>query len=151
MHSFLDQLRFQTLSEKEQKELDCSLTTKELAETIQNMQSRKAPGPDGFPMEFYKRFGEKLLVPLLDMLKESYIKGILPPSLRLAIITLTLKPNKPPSECSSFRPISLMGYDIKILCKALARRLESYLPDLVDIIKMALSKIDMDFIIFSVF
>lgn len=57
------------------------------------MQSGKAPGPDGFPIELYKNFGEKRLVPLLDMYKESYTKGILPPSLRHAIITLILKPN----------------------------------------------------------
>ncbi len=65
------------------------------------------------------------------MYKESYTKGVLLPSLRLAIITLILKPKKPPNECSSFRPISLMECAIKILCKALARRLELYLLCLV--------------------
>ena len=89
-NSFLDHLKFQTLSENEQ-ELGCCITTNELAEAIQNMQSGKAPGPDGFPIEFYKCFREKLLVPLLAMYKESYTKGILPPSLRLAIIMLSLK------------------------------------------------------------
>ena len=133
------------MSEKEQKKLDCSLTTKELAEAIQSMQSGKAPGPDGFPIEFYMRFEEKLLAPLLDMFKEFYIKGILPPSLRLAIITLILKPNKPPNECSCFRPISLMGCDIKILDWS------HIFPISLTMIKMALSKIDMDFIIFGAF
>lgn len=95
-----------------------------------NLKYGKAPGPDGFPIEFYKRFGEKLLALLLAMYEESYTKVIFLPSLRLAIITLILKPNKPPNEYSSFRPISVMGSDIKIFCKALARRLESYLLNL---------------------
>ncbi len=57
--------------------------------------------------------------------------GTLADSLRLAIITLILKPNKSPTECSSYRPISLMGCDTKILCKALSRRLDKYLPQLI--------------------
>ncbi len=47
------------------------------------------------------------------------------------MMMLILKPGKLPSECSSFRPISLTGVDTKILCKALARRLDSHIPHLV--------------------
>ena len=119
------------MSEKEQKKLDCSLTTKELAEAIQSMQSGKAPGPDGFPIEFYMRFEEKLLAPLLDMFKEFYIKGILPPSLRLAIITLSVT--------------------LKYSARPWPEDWSHIFPILLTMIKMALSKIDMDFIIFCVF
>lgn len=63
------------------------------------------------------------------MFKESCAEGILPPSLRRAMITSILKPCDPPTECSSFRPISLMGCDTEILSKA--KRLEKYLPHLV--------------------
>lgn len=66
------------------------------------------------------------------MYEESFTTGMLPDSLRLAIITLILKPNKSPTECSSYRPISLMGCNTKIPCKALARRLDKYLPQLID-------------------
>lgn len=93
------------------------------------MNSGKAPGPDGLPIEFYKEFKSKLVQPLLDMYNESYELGMLPDSLRIATITLLLKPNKSPTECSSYRGISLMGCDTKILCQALARRLDKYLPN----------------------
>ncbi len=63
-HSFLYRLSFQTLSESEKQELGRCPTMKELAEAIRSMQSRKTPGPDGFPIEFFKRFKGKLLVPL---------------------------------------------------------------------------------------
>lgn len=82
-------------------------------------------------MEFYKTFKNKLMQPLLNMYEESYKSGILPDSLRLATITLLLKPNKPPTECSSYRGISLMGCDTKILCKTLSRRLDKYVPNLI--------------------
>lgn len=65
------------------------------------------------------------------MYNESYEKGILPPSLRLATISLLLKPGKAPTEMGSYRNISLTSCDTKILCKALAQRIESHIPNLV--------------------
>lgn len=47
---------------------------------------------------------------------------------------------KQPNERSSFRPISPMGCGIKILCKALARRLELYLSHIVGNDQMAMPK-----------
>lgn len=130
--AFLDQLQFQSLSEDEKKELDGALTVEDFSEAMNSMNSVKAPGPDGIPIEFYKKFKQKLVQPLLDMFNESYKTGTLPPSLRLAMITVILKPDKSPTSCSSFRPISLMGCNTKMLCKALSKRLEQYLPQLVN-------------------
>lgn len=65
------------------------------------------------------------------MYNGSYELGMFSDSLRVAIITLLLKPNKSPTECSPYRGISLMECDIKILCKALARRVDKYLPKLI--------------------
>lgn len=129
--TFLDQLQFQSLSGDEMEVLDRALTVEDLYDAMSSMNSGKAPGPDGIPIEFYKKFKQKLAQPLLDMFNESYKTGTLPPSLRLAMITVILKPDKSPTSCSSFRPISLMGCDTKILCKALSKRLEKYLPQLI--------------------
>lgn len=106
----------------------------DLYDVMISMNNGKAPGPDGMPIEFYKKFKEKLVKPLLDMFNESYETGILPPTLRRALITVILKPDKSPTNCSSFRPItsSLMGCDTKILCKVLSKRLERNIPQLVD-------------------
>lgn len=62
---FLDQLRFQTLSENEQQELECYLTTKELAEAIQGMQSGKTPGLDGFPNKFLQEIWGETFGPII--------------------------------------------------------------------------------------
>lgn len=95
------------------------------------MNSGKAPSPDGILVEFYKKFKEKLKQPLINMFNESYINGTLPSSLRLAMITVILKPGKSPTNCSSYRPISFIGCHVKILCEALSKRLEQFLPQLV--------------------
>lgn len=129
---FIEQLQFQKITEEKKNELDSPLTITELCTAIRDLNSGKAPGPDGLPIEFYKTFQRQLVKPLFDMFTESFIKGILPDSLRLALITVILKPNKPPTECSSYRPISLMGSDTKILCKAFSKRLEKYLPLLIN-------------------
>ena len=65
------------------------------------------------------------------MYAESFKQGYLPPSLRSALITLILKPGKPPTECGSNRPISLLDSDAKIIAKALAMRLETALPPMI--------------------
>lgn len=65
------------------------------------------------------------------MYQHSFNNHKLPQSLNLANITLILKKGEPPEECGSYRPISLIGVESKILSKVLARRLEGLLPSLI--------------------
>lgn len=95
------------------------------------MQNGKCLGLDGFPAEFFKTFSDKLSPLLLNMFNESYSSGILPHSLRQAIISLILIKDKDPSQCSNYRPISLLCSDVKLLAKVLARHLEVVLPTLI--------------------
>ncbi|XP_039867420.1 protein regulator of cytokinesis 1-like [Simochromis diagramma] len=57
--------------------------------------------------------------------------GRLPATFRSALITLILKPSKAPAESGSYRPISLLNSDSKIIAKALAMRLERALPAII--------------------
>ena len=128
---FLDSLSFASLDDDSVKSLDLELLAEDLSLAISCMKGGKSPGPDGIPIEIYKIFKDKLIPPLLDMYNESLEKGSLPPSLNMAEISLLLKPGKPSSMCTSYRPISLLNNDLKILCKVLARRLETLLPEMV--------------------
>ena len=119
---------FSKVSDNDSSFLDSALTAIEIGEAIDAMNSGKAAGPDGLPIDIYKKCRGKLITPIKDMLQESYENGRLPLSLRGAVITLILKPNKPANKCQSYRPISLLNSDIKMLCKVLARRLEPILP-----------------------
>ena len=101
-------------------------------EALKGMNSGKAPGPDGLPTEIYKKFSGKLWPHLLNVFNESYETGILPPSLRSAVISLLLKPGKSPSDRTAYHPISLMSCDTKILCKAIAQRIEMIIPHLIN-------------------
>ncbi len=68
---------------------------------------------------------------LLAVLEESFYIGCLPQSFYQATISVLPKKGKDPLNCSSFRPISLLNVDCKILAKVLARRLENVLPTIL--------------------
>ncbi len=46
--------------------LDSPLTSDELQEALNSMPNKKAPGPDGFPAEFYKEFWAILATNILQ-------------------------------------------------------------------------------------
>ncbi len=109
------------------------LDASEIADAIANMSGGKTAGPDGLPIDIYKIIKDKLIKPLLTMYEEAFQRGCLPDSLRNALITLILKPNKSPTNCTSYRPISLLNTDAKIIAKVIARRLEPVLPSVISL------------------
>lgn len=104
--------------------LDTPLTITELHKALLLMPNNKSPGPDGFPAEFYKHFWN-ILFPLFDRLvKEIKNTSEIPLHMNTASISIILKPDKDPTQPTSYRPLSLMNRDLKIITKALASRIE---------------------------
>lgn len=92
------------------------------------MNNGRFPGPDGYRVEFFKRFSDQLAPLLREMFNHSSKQGTLPPTLTQASISVIFKKGKDPLSCASYRPVSLLLVDVKILTKILARRLESVKP-----------------------
>lgn len=103
----------------------------EAAEAIAAMQSSKAPGLDGFPIEFYKKFATLLGPLLVAVYNESFHTGTLPLTLTQASILLLPKEGKDPTLCESYRLISLLNVDFKIVSKIIALCLEPILPTII--------------------
>ncbi len=95
---------------------------------LELLANKKAPGPDGFPAEFYKEFWAILAPTFYRMLQETKKNGRLPPNMNSANISLLLKPGKDPVLPTSYRPISLINVDTKIICKAISKRIEKITP-----------------------
>ena len=131
MMNFLGDLQFPTLHPEKREILEQPLRLSEIKESISAMQNGKAPGPDGYSIEFFKLFINKLAPLLLDMFTDSLEQGLLPQTLTEASISLILKPDKDPLNCGSYRPISLLNVDYKILAKILALRMETVIADII--------------------
>lgn len=127
--SFLNSLDINKVDQDSVGRLEKPLTVNKHRGSAFSMQLGKCPGPEGFPTEFYKTFFDKLAPVLIEMFNESFNTLNLPPTLNQASISLILKKNKDPLSCSSYRPISLLSVDVKLLSKLLAMRSAlHYLP-----------------------
>lgn len=131
LDTFFEKMTIPTLDSTLRDQLEEQITVEEIKFAICSMQNAKFPGPDGYPVEFFKTFKDSLSPLLRNKFVESFNWQCLPPTLRQATISLLLKPNKDPLECSSYRPISLLNVDLKILSKILAHRLERCLPHII--------------------
>ena len=86
---------------------------------------------DGIPYEFYIEFWEMIGDDLTEMIKYCLKKGKLSLSQRRAVITLIPKGKKDKTKIENWRPISLLNCDIKLITKALTKRMEPIMPNLI--------------------
>lgn len=96
-----------------------------------NKHNNKAPGPDGYTGEFFKTLREQVSPTLLDLFNSILCGNTIPPSASMAYIQVLPKAGKDASLPGSFRPISLIHQDIKILSKMMAERISKILPVLI--------------------
>uniref|UniRef100_A0A3Q3IZ17 Reverse transcriptase domain-containing protein n=1 Tax=Monopterus albus TaxID=43700 RepID=A0A3Q3IZ17_MONAL len=123
MEEFLDKCMFPHLKEEEIAQLNSEITVNEIKEAIASIKNNRAPGQNGIPCEFYKKFSEILCPYLCSMFTQAQTDLILPPTLTDAIITVVHKEGKKAEEVGSYRPISLLNLDGKIYSKIIANRL----------------------------
>ena len=95
------------------------------------MPNNKAPGPDGFPAEFYKHFWPSLAPLFIRAIIEIKQNSRFPVHMNTALISLLPKPNKDHTLPSNYRPISLINVDMKIISKSLAHRIEKVTPYII--------------------
>lgn len=126
--TFLNQLHLPQLPRTDSSDIDRPILLEKLQKAAKAMQKGKLPGTDGIPPEFYVTFWEQLGPFLLNMIVFSIEKGRFSRDVNTALISLLLKKDKDPTDCSSYRPLSLLNSDLKICARLLTRRLERYMP-----------------------
>ena len=90
---------------------------------MKNMENDKSTGNDGLTKEFYVTFWDDIKATFVSSLKQAKERKELSISQRKAIIKLIEKKDRDKRYIKNWRPISLLNVDIKILSKALAKRL----------------------------
>lgn len=123
---FFESLDLPTHTTSQQASLDKSITLDEISTAIHLLPSNKTLG-----IEWYQTHLEELAPRLLRMFQVSLELGMLPDSMNEALIVVIIKPGKDRLHCGSYRPISLLNNDAKILAKVLALRLQMIILSLI--------------------
>ena len=111
---------------------ETQLTLDDLHKALMSMANDKSPGLDGFTTNFYKFFWSELQKPLYNSYLYSFDKGQLSDGQRRGLLNLIPKPEKDLRYLKSWRPVSLLATDYKILAKALATKLQQVISTLVN-------------------
>lgn len=97
---------------------------------INEIQSGKAPGPDGFNVDFFKAYWETVENDILEVVEDSRrLKKVLK-ALNASFIALIPKQEKALTP-NGFWPICLCNVVYKIISKVISNRLKPLLPSLI--------------------
>ena len=108
------------------------MTENELLNSIKSFKNNNPPVKDGLTAELYKLFWQDIKHVLLASINYALAYGKLSVEQRRGIISLLLKKDKARLYLKNWRPITLLNVDNKILTKALGKRINSFLPSLID-------------------
>ena len=92
--SFLNDLNISQLSEKEKNSCEGFISPEECSELLDSFQSKKSPGNDGIPAEFYREFWPLISESFNRCATECFEKGEMSCSQKQAVITLLKKSGK---------------------------------------------------------
>jgi hypothetical protein len=91
-------------------------TEQEIRDACFQMEHKKAPGPNGFPIEFFQNFWNTIKQDLMEMFHDLH-KGDIPLfSLNFGVITLIPKVNEA-NQIQQYRPICLLNVSFKLFTK----------------------------------
>ena len=131
MEKFLCAVTTPSLNNNQINHCDKDLSETDLYNAMKNMQNKIHPGNDGLTRAFYEGFWDEIKEFLIASVKEAKIRGDLSISQRQAIIKLTEKRDREKRYTKSWRPISLLNADTKIILKSLSERLKNVLSSLI--------------------
>ncbi|XP_039136364.1 uncharacterized protein LOC120273726 [Dioscorea cayenensis subsp. rotundata] len=111
--------------------LERPFSLEEVKRVVFDLGSDKAPGPDGFPIFFFKTFWEIVKGEIWKLCDDFFAGKANLECINWACIVLIPKVMSPSSP-GVYRPISLINSALKIISKILASRLSTVIDSLVD-------------------
>ena len=116
---------------------DGRLTTACLKAALKVAPRGKRPGCDGLPYEFYHAFWRHLAEPMAAAFNDPFLSPAAHPQLsesnRTGLIVLIYKEGgKDRADPDSYRPITLLNTDVKLVAKVMVQRMGQALDSVVD-------------------
>jgi hypothetical protein len=106
------------------------VTLFELKQEInKNLNAKKAPGYDLISGQIIKNLPEKGLRKLLQIINGSFRLKYVPRQWKIAEVIMIPKPNKPPNDKKSYRPISILPTMSKLFEKLLLKRMKPIIEE----------------------
>ena len=119
------------LNEQDNFHLNKLFTIEEIKETVWDMETDIAPGPDGIPVTFYKEFWDVIKGDLKQMFDDFHTGNLNIHRLNFAFLAL-IPGSEGPTCIEKCRPVYLLNVSCKIFSKILANRLSKVVDKIVD-------------------
>lgn len=117
-------------SDDDCRSLEAEVSEEEIRRVVFAMPSNKSPGPDGYPVEFFKSTWSIVAQDFIIAIQSVFRYGFLPKGVNSTILALV--PKKTDSlEMKDFRPIACCNVIYKVVSKIIANRLKLILPRVV--------------------
>lgn len=118
------------VSREDNFNLNKSITEEEVSEVLKDTWNCKAPGPDGFNVDFFKACWHIVKQDILSVVEDSRSRKTILKALNTSFISLIPKQESAQTE-DKYRPIALCNVVYKIISKVVANRFKPLLPYLV--------------------
>jgi hypothetical protein len=126
----ISNLNMNQLSDTNRSFLTAPFSINEIKKVIFEMKHNSAPGPDGFPAEFFQNFWDLIQVDILNLFKDFYVGNLNIERLNYGMVTLLPKVDNA-VDMKNFRPICLLNVCYKIISKVLNNRLASCITKVI--------------------
>uniref|UniRef100_A0A3B1JIM2 Reverse transcriptase domain-containing protein n=1 Tax=Astyanax mexicanus TaxID=7994 RepID=A0A3B1JIM2_ASTMX len=106
--------------------LDNDITESEVEIAIKQLNTKKSPGKDGLPSEFYQQYSKELIGILTQVFNEGISRGFMGDTFYEGVLSLLYKKGDN-SDINNYRHLTMMNLDYKIYAKVLMNRLSDVL------------------------
>ncbi|KAK2657189.1 hypothetical protein Ddye_010241 [Dipteronia dyeriana] len=118
------------ISDEERIMLEAEFSVEEVSLALSNYDGNKAPGPDGFNVNFIKAHWEEIQDDFINFIHEFHKGGSTFREINRAFIALILKVIKT-ETLKDYRPVCLVRSLYKVLAKVLANRLMKMMDSII--------------------
>lgn len=131
--AFLAECDLKRLTETQAEICEEEITTQEIVDAINALKNNKTPGLDGLSVEFYKLYIDEFSILLKRVYDAAFKSKQLTKSMYTGVISSCYKGKGDRTVDKSWRPLSMLNVDYKILSKILTKRLSKVMEELVHV------------------